>query len=56
MNDAGNESCAFMNENGTLVDRLNLVNETTIPLSIFCLQNLQDLRITGTPFPDCNFS
>jgi len=52
INDAGNKSSAFMNDNGTLVDRLNLVNETTVPLIIFCLQNLQELRITGSPFPD----
>ncbi|CAM6031553.1 unnamed protein product, partial [Sphagnum compactum] len=43
MNDAGNKSTAFMNENGTFVYRLNLINETIVPLSIFCLKYLQDL-------------
>jgi hypothetical protein len=50
------KSTAYMNDNGTLVIELNLINETTVPLSIFCLQNLQILSIDDTPFPDGNYS
>jgi hypothetical protein len=50
------KSIALMNDNGTLVLRLYLINETTVPLSIFCLQNVQNLEIIDTPFPDGNYS
>jgi hypothetical protein len=54
MNDDWWKSTAYMNGNGTLVVRLRLFNETTVPLSIFCLQNLEDLIINGLSFPDGN--
>jgi len=45
-----------MDESGTLVDTLILRNETAVPLSIFCLQNLRYLDISGMTFPDGNSS
>ena len=45
-----------MNENGTLVIWLNLQDENAVPLSIFCLKNLEVLTIRNMSFPNGNFS
>ncbi len=50
------KSVAYMDANGTLVVNLKLRNENAVPLSIFCLKNLEQLEIRNTPFPDGNFS
>jgi len=56
MNDAWNKSFANMDENGTVISLLSIANENAVPSSIFCLRNLQGLRIMRTPFPDGNSS
>ena len=56
MNNNWGKSIARMNDEGTLVTELSLFNEGAVPLSIFCLQNLRNLRIQNTPFPNGNYS
>ncbi|CAF1219125.1 unnamed protein product [Rotaria sordida] len=52
MNNNWQKSTAVMNKNSTVVVELALRSETVVPLSIFCLKNLQRLAITYTPFPN----
>ena len=50
MNSNWQKSTAFMNPNGTVVISINLHQENIFPPSIFCLKNLQSLKIVKTPF------
>jgi len=50
----GKKSTAVMNGNGTLVVELQLRNQNTVPLSIFCLKNLLHLEIHNMLFSDGN--
>ncbi|UJR32342.1 hypothetical protein I4U23_019805 [Adineta vaga] len=52
INSDWSKSTATTNEAGTLVVNLRLLNELSVPLSIFCLKNLQSLYISSTPFPN----
>jgi len=50
--DNWDKSTAYMDKNGDFVVRLYLRDEDAVPLSIFCLQNLDDLSINNVSFPD----
>lgn len=45
------KSTAYMDTTGTYIQQLNLRDENAVPLSIFCLKNLQQLSILNMPFP-----
>jgi hypothetical protein len=47
-------SAALMDENNTFVDTLAIYNEKIVPWSLFCLTNLQTLKIERTPFQNGN--
>ena len=51
-----NESMVEMDEKGTFVKSIFIINETVLPLSVFCLSNLERLYIHQTPLPNGNFS
>jgi Leucine-rich repeat (LRR) protein len=44
-----NKTYAVMN-GVSQIEELNIFYETKLPLSVFCLINLQTLRVSGTPF------
>ncbi|CAF1254073.1 unnamed protein product [Adineta ricciae] len=49
---ASKKSTAWMNEAGTRVDRLYTRNETSVPMDLYCLKNLQKmhkLQIIASP-------
>ncbi len=48
-------SAALMDENDTFVKTLAIYNEKIVPSSVFCLTNLQTLKIEGTQFENGNF-
>ena len=54
MNSNWGESIAYMRDGEDFVSRLELYNEDLVPLSIFCLKNLEYLRIYNVSFPNGN--
>lgn len=56
INNDWQKSTAHMDENSTLVVSLKLINEDSVPLSVFCLKNLIHLEIFAVSFLDGNSS
>ena len=54
MNSDWRESIAYMRDGEDFVSRLELYNEDLVPLSIFCLKNLEYLSIYNVSFPNGN--
>ncbi len=49
-------SVAFMDKTDTFVETLAIYNEKVVPWIVFCLSNLESLKIEFTPFENGNFS
>jgi len=51
-----NRNVAFMDKTDTFVEMLAIYKKDVVPWSIFCLSNLETLKIEMTPFENGNFS
>ena len=54
MNSNWRQSTAYMRDGEDFVYQLRLRDEDLVPLSIFCLKNLEDLYINNVSFPNGN--
>jgi hypothetical protein len=50
------KSTAKMDKDNIFVTRITINHEEFVPLSIFCLLNLEIFQVNGTPFKNGNFS
>jgi hypothetical protein len=49
------QTIAFMDTNDTFVKTLAIYYENIVPWSVYCLSNLDELQVYGTPFENGNF-